>query len=92
MDGLPGTNYAQRSMKQYGITPLKKMVGPLAPSQYKVANGGYKLEHLLLVAIVSALLTFVALSYGGEIVQRLETTLPIEARRAISSPLATLRL
>jgi len=91
MDGLPGTNYAQRSMKEYGITPLKKMVGPLAPSQYKVAGGGYRLEHLLFVAILSALLTFVALSYGGEIMQRLETALPFEARRAITSPLATLQ-
>lgn len=91
MDGLPGTNYAQRSMKEYGITPLKKMVGPLAPSQYKIANGGYRLEHLLLVAVISALVTFLALSYGSEIVQRLETVLPVEARRAITSPLATPR-
>ena len=91
MDGLPGTNYAQRSMKEYGITPLKKMVGPLAPSQYLVANGGYRLEHLLLVAVISALVTFLALSYGSEIVQRLETVLPVEARRAITSPLATPR-
>lgn len=91
MDGLPGTNYAQRSMKEYGITPLKKMVGPLAPSQYEVANGGYRLEHLLLVAVISALVTFLALSYGSEIVQRLETVLPVEARRAITSPLATPR-
>lgn len=91
MDGLPGTNYAQRSMKEYGITPLKKMVGPLAPSQYKAANGRYRLEHLLLVGVISALVTFLALSYGTEIMQRLETALPIEASRAITSPLATLR-
>lgn len=91
MDGLPGTNYAQRSMKEYGIKPLKKMVGPLAPTEYKLSGAGYRLEHLLLAAILSALLTAMVLSYGGEIMQTLETALPIEARRALTSPLATLR-
>jgi len=67
------------------------MVGPLAPTNYKVVNGGFRLEHLLLVAVLSALLTFLALTHGAEVMQRLETVLPIEARRAITSPLATLR-
>jgi len=91
MDGLPGTNYAQRSMKQYGIKPLKKMVGPLAPTEYKVHGGEYRFEHLLLVALLTVVVTLLATSYSGEIMQRVETILPSEARRAITSPLATFR-
>lgn len=63
MDGLPALNVAQKVQKKEQIKPVKKMVGPLAPSQYHNANR-YGLEHLLLVALVTAIVTAFLMAYG----------------------------
>lgn len=66
MDGLPGTNIGQTTMRREKITPLKKMVGPLAPTQYRNDNAGFSLEHLILASMLSALVTVLLLLYGPQ--------------------------
>lgn len=66
MDGLPGTNAGQATMKSENITPLKKMVGPLAPTHYQNHGTGFGVQHLILAAMLSALITVLLLLYGGQ--------------------------
>ena len=49
MDGLPGMNAGQSTMKAEKITPLKKMVGPLAPTHYGYPKARFGIEHLIVV-------------------------------------------
>jgi hypothetical protein len=67
MDGLPGTHNAQVTMNAENITPLKKMVGPLAPTRFGSSKARFGSEHLLLVAVVSVLSTYLLLLYGAQI-------------------------
>lgn len=79
MDGLPGTKNAQLTMKAEKITPLKKMVGPLAPTHYGYPNARFGVEHLLLAAVVSALSTYLLLLYGAQVAGALVAGLPADA-------------
>ena len=89
MDGLPGHNHAQQAMKEHNIAPLKKMVGALADPQYRVNKAGFGAEHLLLAAMVGALFTVITLLYGRHAVALIESLIPADAGRAMTSPLAT---
>lgn len=90
MDGLPGTNNGQTTMKAENITPLKKMVGPLAPTHYR--NGAkFGTEHLFLAAVVSALFTAIVLLYGAQIASALFARVPADAKVAFSVPFEKLR-
>lgn len=71
MDGLPGTNNGQATMISEKITPLKKMVGPLAPTRYRNRNGGFGPEHLLLAGLLSTLLTVLLMLYGAQVAKTL---------------------
>lgn len=63
MDGLPGMKRGVETGKTDAVKPIKKMVGPHAP----LANGSrpikavYNSGHLILVAILSSLLTALAI-------------------------------
>ncbi|KAK3938314.1 hypothetical protein QBC46DRAFT_390547 [Diplogelasinospora grovesii] len=71
MDGLPGLEIGRRTAKEEGIIPLAKMVGPLAQQQKTYMRGQFGIEHLLLVAILTACLTASAVLMGPVAVRRL---------------------
>lgn len=89
MDGLPALHIAQKTRKEEGINPLKKMVGPLAPTQYSNANR-YGLEHLLLVAFVTAIITAFLTAYGMDAARAIAVRMPADTRRLIHAPLRTM--
>lgn len=91
MDGLPGTKNAQLTMKAENITPLKKMVGPLAPKHYGYPSARFGAEHLLLVAVVSVLGTYLLLLYGAQIASALVAGLPADAKAVIEESFQKLR-
>lgn len=55
MDGLPAMRRGLAAGKEFDITPLKKMVGPLAPKKNGVTMGqdGFTLEQLIIVFITA---------------------------------------
>lgn len=83
MDGLPGLNTAQSTMKAEKITPLKKMTGPLAPTHFGYRSSGFGVQHLLLASIASALFTALLLLYGVQIAGALQDSLPIGVKSAL---------
>lgn len=89
MDGLPALHAAQKTMMQEKIEPLKKMVGPLAPSCYQNSNR-YGLEHLLLVALVTGMVTAVIMSYGLDTARIVAVRAGNETSRLMHAPLGTL--
>lgn len=91
MDGLPGTNIGQATMKSESITPLKKMVGPLAPTRYQNQNGSFGLEHIVLAVLLSAVITAVLLLYGVQIADAVIARFPVDAKGALVAPLGKLR-
>lgn len=80
MDGLPALHVAQRTRVQEVIEPLRKMVGPLAPT----THGGYYyqdgrrfgLGHLILVALLTAVATAFLLTYGRDALVSFVSRLP----------------
>ena len=94
VDGLPGMEIGQRIGKAEKIKPLKKFVGPYAPKGYQYPNSGFGIEHLVLAALVGALLTVLVLLYGAQTVamaREVMPRIPSHVERYISAPLATLR-
>lgn len=89
MDGLPALHVAQKTRVQEQIQPLKKMVGPLAPSHYQNSNR-FSLEHLLLVAFVTAVITAFVTAYGLDATHAIATRFPSDTRRLINVPLRTI--
>lgn len=76
-------------MMQEKIEPLKKMVGPLAPSNYQSGNR-FGLEHMVLVALVTAMVTAVFMRYGVDTARIVAVRLPAETSRLMHAPLGTL--
>lgn len=91
MDGLPGLNNAQTAMYAEKITPLKKMVGPLAPTHFGYQHNAFGAQHLLFVAVVSAFFTAALILYGAQIADALLDRVPGDVRSAVASPLERLR-
>lgn len=89
MDGLPALNIAQKTRVQEQIEPLKKMVGPRAPTQYQNGNR-FGLEHLLLVALVTAIVTAFLVTYGLDAARALAIRFSHDAKRAVHVPLRTI--
>ncbi|KAK0617772.1 hypothetical protein B0T17DRAFT_496247 [Bombardia bombarda] len=61
IDGLPGLEIARKVAKEQGITPTKKMVGPMAPDHY-YNDKRFSLNHLYLVAVSTMLITVVLIA------------------------------
>ena len=78
-------------MKAENITPLKKMVGPLAPTHYGYSKARFGAEHLLLVAVFTALSTYLLLLYGAQIAGALVDGLPADAKNAFAESVEKLR-
>lgn len=53
MDGLPAMKLGMQAGKQYTVEPLKKMVGPLAPSNNQRFRSGLSVEAVMLIALLS---------------------------------------
>lgn len=53
MDGLPGMKRGLEAGKTHSVTPMKKMVGPLAPKNGTLHSDGFTLEQVLIVFIVA---------------------------------------
>lgn len=70
-------------MKAEKITPLKKMVGPLAPTHYGYPKARFGIEHLILVAVFSVLSTYFLLLYGAQVASVLSDKLPTDAGRVL---------
>ncbi|KAF3760825.1 hypothetical protein M406DRAFT_358352 [Cryphonectria parasitica EP155] len=88
MDGLPALHVAQKTMVQEKIQPSKKMVGPRAPSQYQNANR-FGLEHLILVALATAILTTFVMSFGAETARTVAVKLHASTSPWVGTPLRT---
>lgn len=89
MDGLPALHIAQKSMVSQKIEPLKKMVGPLAPTYYRNSNR-FGLEHLLLVAMFTAIITALAISsHSLDAARAIALRLPANASQYMHAPMRT---
>lgn len=84
MDGLPALHVAQKTRVQEKIEPLKKMVGPAAPAYYQHGHR-FGLEHLLLVAFVTTIITAVLTKYGLDTARDFAIKLPTDTGRLIHS-------
>ena len=63
MDGLPGMHRALVAGKKHGVAPIKKMVGPLAPTKYQ-SGYGFAAQQVILIAFASFLVGLAAAFYG----------------------------
>lgn len=57
----------QKTFKEEGIVPLKKMVGPAAPKSYRKPVDGFTLGQLLLAITFSALFSAFFVLYGAQV-------------------------
>lgn len=62
MDGLPGLQVALKTAREEKVAPIEKMVGPQAPKHYR-NDRRFGVLHLVLVAIISALFTFLSIAF-----------------------------
>lgn len=63
MDGLPGMQRGTWAAKEFSVAPIKKMVGPLAPTKY-TAGMGWNLQQVQLIALLSFLIGLAIAIYG----------------------------
>lgn len=89
MDGLPALNIAQKARIQENIEPLRKMVGPLAPTHYQNGNR-FGVEHLILVALVTAIVSALVTRYGFDTARAIAVRLPDHASQIIHVPMRTM--
>lgn len=89
MDGLPALHVAQKARVQENIEPLRKMVGPLAPTHYQ-NDSRFGVQHLLLVALVAAVVSALATRYGFDTARAVAVRLPDHASRIIHTPIRTM--
>ena len=63
MDGLPGMQRGLIAAKRERVAPIKKMVGPLAPSRYQ--NGvGFSSSQVMSIALLSFMIGIMLAFYG----------------------------
>lgn len=55
MDGLPGMQRGTWAAKEFSVAPIKKMVGPIAPTHY-TAGLGWNLQQVILIALLAFLI------------------------------------
>ncbi|KAK5175840.1 uncharacterized protein LTR77_000980 [Saxophila tyrrhenica] len=68
MDGLPGMKRGLSAGKKHKVEPLKKMVGPLAPTRYH-AGLGFSLLQTLLIALLAFMVGLAVAWYGGPMIE-----------------------
>lgn len=91
MDGLPALHAAQKARVQDKIEPMRKMVGPLAPARYHHEDGiRFGVQHLILAALVAAVLSALMTRYGFDTARAVAVRLPDHASRIIHAPMRTI--
>ncbi|KAH8785477.1 hypothetical protein F5883DRAFT_87257 [Diaporthe sp. PMI_573] len=88
MDGLPALHVAQKARQEHRIEPLKKMVGPLAPTHYQNVHR-FRLEHMVLAMFLTAILTSFLSMYGLDTARVIATRIPTDTSRMAQGPLRT---
>lgn len=74
MDGLPGMKKALEVGKTAKVEPIKKMVGPLAPTNRRLGRRALVVENVVMIALLS-LVIGVCLGLYGEAVAALAAPL-----------------
>lgn len=91
MDGLPALNTAQKARVQDNIEPMRKMVGPLAPTRYHHENANrFGVLHLILAALIAAILSALVTRYGFDTARAVAVRLLNHASRIIHAPIRTI--
>ncbi|KAK0715350.1 hypothetical protein B0H67DRAFT_489075 [Lasiosphaeris hirsuta] len=70
MDGLPGLEVARKMGEKQKIAPIEKMVGQAASRNYSLDNG-FGVQHLILVALLTALLTATLILQGPQLTRQI---------------------
>lgn len=65
MDGLPGMKRGLKAAKTYNVAPIKKMVGPLAPTKYQ-SGYGFSVLQVMLIALIAFFVGLAVATYGQE--------------------------
>ena len=73
MDGLPGMKRGLTAAKTHKVSPIKKMVGPLAPTRYQAGLGSNTLQ-VFLITLLSFLLGLAVPTYGRAAVDIVSNT------------------
>lgn len=68
MDGLPGMRRGLNAAKKYNVAPIKKMVGPLAPTRYR-SGYGFTTMQVILIALFSFLIGLAVAYYGRVVIE-----------------------
>jgi hypothetical protein len=71
MDGLPGMKRGLQAAKTYNVAPIKKMVGPLAPTKYQ-AGYGFSVLQVLSIALIAFLVGLAVAMYGRDVADMLK--------------------
>ncbi len=72
IDGMPGMKRGLTAAKTHKVAPLKKMVGPLAPTRYH-SGLGFSVLQMLLIALLSFLIGLTVAWHGQTIFNTLLT-------------------
>jgi len=87
MDGLPGMKRALDAARRENVEPIKKMKGPFAPENMRsLLAQSYRVEHVILVAILFFLLGIGAVLYGPIVAERFAMAF-LTARKAGTIPM-----
>jgi hypothetical protein len=77
IDALPGMKRALDAGRREKVAPIKKMIGPFAPEHIRrLSAQSYRLEHVVLVAILFFLLGIGAVLYGHTVAERVVVAFP----------------
>jgi hypothetical protein len=68
MDGLPGMRRALEAGKKEKVAPIKKMVGPLAPTRYNYQQG-FTAQQVLLFVVLAFVIGLLTAVYGPTVLQ-----------------------
>lgn len=78
MDGLPGMKRGLAAGKEHKVVPIKKMVGPLAPTRYR--KSFYTFQDLVLVAILCLLVGILSARYGPSVAEQCRELVPVDLK------------
>jgi len=68
MDGLPGMQRAVVAGKKHSVAPIKKMVGPLAPTKYQFGYV-FTVQQVFMIALLSFLVGLAVAYYGQTVLE-----------------------
>ncbi|RMZ85438.1 hypothetical protein DV737_g877, partial [Chaetothyriales sp. CBS 132003] len=89
MDGLPGSRIGLKTGKAFSIAPVKKMVGPLAPSNNQRFKSGVPVQQVILIALMCVILGVLMTLHGPYLVVSVKEKLqprPLLNERITTTP------